>query len=411
MVSRSTGNAVTADPRTREESGPVQCDVVVIGAGAAGLSLAWRLLAPPAGVAAPSVALVEAPPGPLRPPPRTWCYWERGAGDYDHWLTASWGRLRLHAPGGRALHRDLGGLRYKMLSSDAFDRGLRPRLTGLRRVEAVAREIVDRPDGVTVICRAADGTEHRIRARWAFDSRPPSPAPPARVGLLQHFKGWLVHTERAAFAPDAVHLMDFRTAQPPHGLSFGYVLPLTPHRALVEYTEFSAAPLSDDSYDEALRHYTGSLLGLRSFEVRAVEQGRIAMTDARHPRRAGRSTFRIGSAGGAVRPSTGYAFAAIQRQTKAVASLVHAGREPLPPPAYPRRSLAMDAILLRGIDTGRISGPDFFTRLFEEVPAERLLRFLDGGTGPLDEFRIGLHTPVLTMLRTTAELPFLGRRT
>ncbi|OKJ48974.1 lycopene cyclase [Streptomyces sp. CB02009] len=395
----------------REEEASVQCDVVVIGAGAAGLSLAWRLLSPPPGVSAPAVVLIDAPPGPLRPPPRTWCYWEQGTGAYDAWLTASWHRVRVRAPGGRPLPRDLGGMRYKMLSSESFARALGPRLAALRRVEGVADEITDRHDGVTVACRGADGTEHRIRARWAFDSRPPDPAPPARVGLVQHFKGWFVRTERPVFTPDFVDLMDFRTPQPPQGLSFGYVLPTSPCEALVEYTEFSRDPLSDDAYDDALRHYTGSLLGLGDFEVRAVERGRIAMTDARHAPRAGRSTFRIGAAGGAVRPSTGYAFAAIQRQTRTAASLVHAGREPLPPRAYPRRSLTMDAILLRGIDTGRLSGPDFFTRLFDEVPTERLLRFLDGGTGPLEEFRIGLRTPVLSMLRTTAEMPFLTRRT
>ena len=204
--------------------------------------------------------------------------------------------------------------------------------------------------------------------------------------------------------------MDFRTPQPPHGLSFGYVLPLSSREALVEYTEFGREPLADHAYQDALRHYTGSVLGLGAFEVCAVERGRIPMTDARHDRRAGTSTFRIGTAGGAVRPSTGYAFAAIQRQTRAVAALVHSGRVPLPPAAYPRRSLAMDAVLLRGIDTGRLSGPEFFTRLFEKVPPERLLRFLDGRTKPYEEFRIGLHTPVVPMLRTTAEIPFLARR-
>ncbi|MER5740415.1 MULTISPECIES: lycopene cyclase family protein [unclassified Streptomyces] len=389
----------------------MRCDVVVIGAGAAGLSLAWRLLAPPPGVTAPAVVLVDPPPGPLRPPPRTWCYWEEGPGDYDPWLTTSWGRVRLHTPDGRPLRRDLGGLRYKMLTSESFTAGVEPRLTGLRRLQAVAETVADRPDGVTVTCRAADGTEHRVHARWAFDSRPPAPGPPARVRLLQHFQGWFVRTRRPAFAPDAVDLMDFRTPQPRHGLSFGYVLPLSPHEALVEYTEFGAAPLPDRAYHDALRHYTGSVLGLGDFEVRAVERGRIPMSDARHAPRAGRSTFRVGGAAGAVRPSTGYAFAAIQRQTRAVAALVHRGREPLPPPAYPRRALAMDAVLLRGIDTGRVSGPDVLARLFEKIPAERLLRFLDGGTNPAEEFRIGLHTPVLPMLRTTAELPFLTRRT
>ncbi len=388
----------------------MRCDVVIIGAGAAGLSLAWRLLAPPPGAPVPAVVLLDPPPGPLRPPPRTWCYWENGPGPYDAWLTSSWRRVRLHEAGGRSFHRDLGGLRYKMLTSESFSRGLRPLLRGLRRIEATAHGVDDRPDLVTVTCRSADGAEFRVHARWAFDTRPPVPEPAARVRLVQHFKGWFLRTEQPAFAPDAVDLMDFRTPQPPHGLSFGYVLPLSPHEALVEYTEFGRQPLTDGEYDAALRHYTGSVLRLGPFDVRAVERGRIPMTDARFPRRAGLSTFRIGGAGGAVRPSTGYAFAAIQRQTRAVAALLHAGREPLPPPAHPRRALAMDAVLLRGIDTGRISGPGVFTRLFAEVPVDTLLRFLDGGTRPAEEFRIGLHTPVLPMLRTTAELPFLSRR-
>ncbi len=70
----------------------------------------------------------------------------------------------------------------------------------------------------------------------------------------------------------------------------------------------------------------------------------------------------------------------------------------------------MDAVLLRALDTGRVDGPRFFTDLFRRVPMERLLRFLDGGSTPWEEFGIGLRTPVGPMLRTAAELPFLPRR-
>ncbi|MFJ8164240.1 lycopene cyclase family protein [Streptomyces sp. NPDC096136] len=110
------------------------CDVAIVGAGAAGLSLAWRLLDPPPGVRPPDVVLVDAPPGPLRPPDRTWCYWEAGEGDYEPLLTASWRRLRVRAPDGSGAARDFGGLRYKMLRSGHFEQGIRPRLAGLRRV-------------------------------------------------------------------------------------------------------------------------------------------------------------------------------------------------------------------------------------------------------------------------------------
>ncbi|GAA3399254.1 hypothetical protein GCM10017752_67190 [Streptomyces roseoviridis] len=219
-----------------------------------------------------------------------------------------------------------------------------------------------------------------------------------------------MHCDRPVFDPATVELMDFRTPQPAHGLSFGYVLPTGRHEALVEYTEFSRAPLPDAAYDEALRHYAERVLALGPYRVTATEQGAIPMTDGRHERRPGRHVFRIGAAGGAVRPSTGYAFSAIQRQTRAVADAVHAGRTPAPPPAHPARALAMDAVLLRALDTGRLDGPAFFTRLFRDVPAARLLRFLDGTTRLAEEFSLGLRTPVLTMLRTAAELPLLARR-
>ena len=67
-------------------------EVVIVGGGAAGLSLAYRLCAPDAATPL-SVVLVDAPPGPLRPAPRTWCFWEPPGGAYDSVLSASWQRI------------------------------------------------------------------------------------------------------------------------------------------------------------------------------------------------------------------------------------------------------------------------------------------------------------------------------
>ncbi len=69
----------------------------------------------------------------------------------------------------------------------------------------------------------------------------------------------------------------------------------------------------------------------------------------------------------------------------------------------------MDAVLLRALDSGRVDGAAFFTRLFSRVPAERLLRFLDGGTRLHEDLALGLRTPVLPMLRSAVELSWLPR--
>ncbi|MFF7361879.1 lycopene cyclase family protein [Streptomyces sp. NPDC008125] len=388
-------------------------DVVIVGAGAAGLSLAYRLCAPGARVPL-SVLLVDAPPGPLRPPPRTWCFWEPPGGEFDAVVSASWQRLRVRAADGSATVAVASPLRYKMLRSDAFTALVDRRLDsaeGFGRVELTVRAVRDAAGGGgEVVGEDARGRRTVVTGRYVFDSRPPGRMPAARTTLLQHFTGWFVRTGRPVFEPDTADLMDFRTPQPRHGLSFAYVLPLDARSALVEYTEFSRTPLEPGAYARALDHHLREVLGASPYRVSATEHGVIPMTDGRFPSRAGRSVFRVGTAGGATRPSTGYTFSAVQRQTRSLAAALRAGEPPRTPPAYRARSLAMDAVMLRALDTGRVNGAAFFTGLFRSVPPARLLRFLDGSAPLGEELLVGLRTPVVPMLRTVAELPFRARR-
>jgi lycopene beta-cyclase len=391
----------------------VDADVAVLGAGAAGLSLAHRLAGDMPGLRTPSVLLVDAPPGPLRPPRRTWCFWEPGPGRFDAAVTACWPRLRVRPPAGDPIEGDLAPLRYKMIRSDDLEDLVGRRLAdspNVRRLTATAEAVEDVRGGARIQVTDTDGRARVLTARWVFDSRPPGSLPAARTTLLQHFHGWFVRTSRPVFDPGTADLMDFRTPQPAHGLSFGYVLPTGPHEALVEYTEFSSRPLTVSGYEAALRQYTDEVLRLGDLRVLATETGLIPMTDAPVQRQVGASVFRIGAAGGATRPSTGYTFAGLQRQTRAVAAALRQGRRPVPPDPHSARSRAMDAVLLRALDSGRADGPALLCRLFDRVPLPRLLRFLDGRTRLREDLSIGLRTPIVPMLRSALELPTLPRR-
>ncbi|MGV4886593.1 lycopene cyclase family protein [Streptomyces viridosporus] len=391
----------------------LETEVAIVGAGAAGLSLAHRLSRPVPGTRTPSVVLVDAPPGPMRPPRRTWCFWEAGAGRFDAALTTAWRHLRVRPPSGAAVEGDIAPLRYKMIRSDDFEHLVAHDLAAsraVRRLEATVGAVEDVRGGAHVHLRDADGRPGVLRARWVFDSRPPGSLPAARTTLLQHFHGWFVRTARPVFDPRTAELMDFRTPQPAEGLSFGYLLPVSRREALVEYTEFSPRPLSAGDYGTAVRQYAEEVLRLGELQVLSTETGVIPMTDAPMPRQVGASVFRIGAAGGATRPSTGYTFAGIQRQTGAVAAALRRGRRPVPPPAHSARSRAMDAVLLRALDSGRADGPALFSHLFARVPMRDLLLFLDGRTRLHEDLAVGLRTPVGPMLRSALELPRLPRR-
>ncbi|MDX6764338.1 lycopene cyclase family protein, partial [Streptomyces sp. F8] len=352
-------------------------------------------------------------PGPLRPAPRTWCFWESGRGRFDAAVRSQWRHLRVRPPAGAAIEGDITPLRYKMIRSDDFEALVAHDLAhspNVRRLEATVDTVEEAPSGPRVSMTRPDGTSDVIEARWVFDSRPLGSLPAARTTVLQHFHGWFVRTARPVFDRGTAELMDFRTPQPAHGLSFGYVLPTGPREALVEYTEFSPHVLTETGYEAALRHYAADVLALGDLEVLATETGLIPMTDAPLPQRVGASVFRIGAAGGATRPSTGYTFAGLQRQTRAVATALRQGRDPVPPAAHSVRSRTMDAVLLRALDSGRVDGPALFCRLFTRVPAARLLRFLDGRTNLIEDLAVGRHAPVGPMLRTAVELPRLPRR-
>jgi lycopene beta-cyclase len=198
--------------------------------------------------------------------------------------------------------------------------------------------------------------------------------------------------------------MDFSTPQVPHAVTFGYVLPLDPRRALVEFTVFSRHRLPGHAYDEALRKYLGAHYGAagRTARVEEVEDGAIPMTDGVHVTRAGPHTFRIGTAGGATRPSTGYTFAAMQRQAHAVAEALLDGRPPVPPRPYPLRHRWMDAVLLRALDRGHADGAGLLAGLFEHNRPADVLRFLDGGTSLVEDLALMRTTPVLPMALAAA---------
>ncbi|MEV4493880.1 lycopene cyclase family protein [Micromonospora coxensis] len=372
-------------------------DLAVVGGGGAGsLVLAALDRHDLRGL---RVAVVD--PVRKRGQDRTWAFWGTPDAELEPMLSASWRRVEVTTPARRRM-LDLAPLRYAMLrSGPLYARAAEAeRRLGATRIDAAVDALDDDGAGVTV--RDGDGAA-LLRARWVLDSRPRPPRRPGRTSWLQHFRGWWLESATPVFDPDRAVLMDFRTPQPARGVSFGYVLPVSDRYALVEYTEFSPARIDDAAYDAALRGYAALLgLDLGALTVREVEDGVIPMTDAPFARRPSARVVRLGTAGGATRPSTGFTFSAMRRQAEQVARAVAAGRAPVPRPAYPGRHLWMDAVALRAWDRGAVDGPQFFDRLFDRNPPERVLRFLDGATGVAEDLAVMRSSPLLPMTSAVA---------
>ncbi len=339
------------------------------------------------------------------PDDRTWSFWSRrDRGVRKHpFADRTWPSLMVAGPE-RVVDVELGPTHdYHMVRSSTFyalvGDLVRDPAAGLsvRHVPATAGAVLEESSGVTVHAGGA-----RVHAPWVLTSAPlPGETPPRpRTALWQHFHGAVVRTERRTFDPDQAVLMDLRVPQPRQGVGFGYLLPVSSREALVEYTVLAPGRADPSRLQAGLDAYLAAV-GAAGATVVRDEHGSIPMTDAKHRRRIrfGGRVFRIGTVGGATRPSTGYTFAAMQRQAAGVAEALLDRTTPVPPRAYPRRHLMADSLLLRGLASGEIDGTRFFPLLFERNPPARVLDFLDGLTTPAQDLALVASVPPLPMLR------------
>ena len=210
-----------------------------------------------------------------------------------------------------------------------------------------------------------------LNPRQILDSRPPKSPPGA---LLQHFLGYEITSSYDVFNPDTAILMDFRCDQS-RGVHFIYYLPFTQRRALVESTLFSPSLVSEDFYDKAIKHYLANHLGCTDYTIERRERGVIPMASLQQH---DSDLTGIGANGGAIRPSSGYAFSFIQKQIDQISSNAKPGKPLRVKKPHSRFELLMDQIFLRVIRRQPALAPVIFTSLARYLNGDEFACFLSG---------------------------------
>ncbi len=379
-------------------------DYLLVGGGAAGLSLAYHVAQEPR-LAGKRVLLIE--PAAKDQNDRTWSFWADAPGLFDAIATHEWHKIAFRSPGfertfdlKKYTYRTLRGLDFYQFVHRAL--GDRPAQFTLVRGEVA--DLVTTAAGV----QARTTTGQVFTARYAFDSRPPAiePQPATHRYLLQHFVGWEVETTHDVFDPQVMEFMDFRGAQHQEA-RFIYVLPFSPRRALVEYTLFSATTLAKEAYEAHIVDYLQHTLGLADSQYRVVaeEMGAIPMTDHPLPSRVGAHIINLGTRAGRAKPSTGYAFQRIQAQSaRVVQALAATGHPPSDPTGDKWQFRLFDTLLLDIMQRQGERTRDIFTQLFQRNTVERIFQFLDEKTTWADNLRIMNSVSAAPFLRSIAQV-------
>lgn len=343
---------------------------VILGAGAAGLSLCHALLE--RGVRDPILILDRKA---AFADDRTWCFWDVRPTPFSHLASHCWHQWDVLDGRGDAAVQTSPAVGYACLRSRDFYAHV---LETIRRCGNVTLSLgcpaVSCRSGPACAIVEAGGACYQ--ADTVFDSRPS--APPSGDALVQRFFGQFVKTRTPCFDPTRCTLMDFRVSQA-GGLHFVYTLPFSPTEALVEDTYIQdgrATRQTPEQHRAEIGVYLTHQRGLTEFAVTREEAGAIPMTTRPFPKRDGRVFF-IGTAGGCTKPSSGYTFLRIQEQCRQIADAAAGGtldgfQERLAPARY----RFFDAVFLQVLRDKPAAFPGYFQRLFARVPPEALTAFL-----------------------------------
>lgn len=329
---------------------------------------------------------------------RTWCYWEAGEGFFEPIIHRQWPAVDFFSDTYSST-LSIAPYSYKMIRGADFyqyclnEIGLQPQV---EIIYAEAGEVCVN-ESATVL--QLDNQEFRLPPAVVFNSiyRPGF----SRLNVLQHFKGWVIHTEEKAFDPGRASLMDFRVHQQA-GTTFAYVLPFDAHTALVEYTLFTPELLRPGQYDQELRDYIRDFLGIKDYTVKEEEFGIIPMTDEKFSvHRNG--VINIGTAGGQTKASSGYTFRFIQKQSDEIVKRLVKGESLAKLQSAPWRFRFYDNTLLHILYNKSLPGDKIFATLFKRNKAYQVLKFLDNESTLREELGIISSLPTWPFLKAAVQ--------
>jgi len=358
-----------------------RADLVVIGGGLAGLSLAARLAR---GGYRGRAVIIE--PREEYVDDRSWAFWAPAEPALPVAPARQWSHWQFSRYGAKPVTRSAKGWRYCYVrSSDLYRDALaliaaQPNFKLVTGARAGTMEPHD--DGVAVATSA--GT---FSTPFVIDTRPPAVARFSDSTMFQCFSGRELRLGQAGFDDRQVELMtDMRSDA--LGFVFSYVLPLSPTRALVEATRFSTRPLGRAQLSADLDQMLVSR-GWSDAEVLRTETAVLPMgLPAPDAAATTPGVVQAGMGAGALRAASGFGFVRIQAWAERCARELLQGRPPVGHPAEPKVRGWMDRVFLRALANNPERSPEFFLRLAASVSGETFVRFMSDQGGWRDHARI-----------------------
>ena len=367
-------------------------DYIITGSGASGLMLAYRM-AKDSFFDNASILIIDKEKKTSND--RTWCFWENGEGEWDELLHKSWDKILFESN----IYKNtipLQSYAYKMLRSGVFYDKLWNFIDTKNNIRFIEDTVVDIKASTNgAIVETLKSNYFTTKLLNSIDLNKNYTLQKKYPVLLQHFCGWFIETDKNLFDDSTATFMDF-TVDQKRNTRFMYVLPISPNKALFEYTLFSKEVLTKDEYEGELLKYLDTKF-ITEYTITEIEQGVIPMTSYKFWMQNSKNILHIGTVGGWTKASTGYTFKNTSKKTiqliaflKAENDFTHFRKK--------TRFWWYDLLLIDVLSSYNHLGSKLFSTLFKRNSLKNVFRFLDEETSFIEDLRIMLSMPPLRFI-------------
>jgi lycopene beta-cyclase len=378
-------------------------DLVIIGGGCAGLSLAYQLSQ--FGNNCPKTLIVEE--RALYTNDRTWCFWDVNEPIYKNLVSHTWNNVVIK--NNQLAHQySCKETPYLILPSNVFYEATTRAIKSNTNIQMLTGEKLQdnliKSDSWQISTSKFTATATNV-----IDTRPSKKIIKNDSLMWQSFVGYEVELETPLFDQDELVLMDF-DSNFKEGLGFIYFLPISSSKALIEYTVFSKDLFIAEQLKSHLIEKISEYTNNTTYKIIRQEAGILPMGNRLIQQKEEPSYLFAGLFAGAARPSSGYAFQRIQAWAKECAKelIIHQKIKRFKKDSWIQ--MWMDLLFITVIKKNPSLGAKVFEKLFKNCEIKTIANFMSDHSTFVEKLRIVAALPKLTFLLAIPELIRSKRR-
>lgn len=365
----------------------INYDYIIVGGGAAGLMMAYRM-SKDVFFDDKSILILDQEKKTAND--RTWCYWESETDEWETVISKYWLNI-IFKSDVYSSEESISPYQYKMIRSADFYSKIWKHLETKSNITFQATNVLNiqqlENEAKVITVDKVYKTKTILNSILFSDEYKTQTKYPV---LQQHFVGFFIKTKEDSFDDSSATFMDF-TVEQKENTRFMYILPYAKNEALFEYTLFSKDLLPYDIYKSEIEKYLKDR-NITDYKILEKEQGSIPMTCYKFWKHNSKNIINIGTAGGWSKASTGFTFKNTTRKTIKLVNHLKQGK-PLTKFHKVNKFWFYDLLLLDILSKKKYIGAFLFGKMFQKNEPKQILKFLDEETSLTEDLQIQLKMP------------------